>query len=253
MLPLEGEVREERWEWGGGAESGWWDLSGEGCKVVYYPTPAFPLHCTVSSQSARDLWQPSFHCYAHVFQMMANAFLFYPLPFFTEGKASLQIEGRDGWPHVAWWTNHSICSVIAFRCLRASNQARVPDFSLGITFAFLLNSTILSDFDFHFCDDTISSRNLELKGFISAYSLVIRKGSLLRNTRQGAGGRSRIRGQGRMLLTGLLGLLSYISQDCLVRNGATHSRQGLPTPVINQQNACKTLLKIRLLEQFLNC
>lgn len=148
---------------------------------------------------------------------------------------------------------HSICSVIAFRCLRASNQARVPDFSLGITSASLLNSTIWSDFAFHFCDDTISSRNLELKGFISAYSLVIRKGSLLRNTRQGAGGRSRIRGQGRMLLTGLLGLLSYISQDCLLRNGATHSRQGLPTPVINQQNACKTLLKIRLLEQFFNC
>jgi hypothetical protein len=124
---------------------------------------------------------------------------------------------------------------------------------LGITSASLLNSTIVPDFAFHFCDNIVSCRHLGLKGFISVYSLVIREGSQLRNSSQEAGGRSRSRGQRRMLLTGLLGLLSYISQDCLLRDGIAHSRPDLATSVINQGNACKTYLKIRLMEQFLIC
>lgn len=42
-----------------------------------------------------------------------------------------------------------------------------------------------------------------------------------------------------MLLSGLVGLHSSTTSDHLLRGGTAHSGRGLPTPVVNQENARK--------------
>jgi hypothetical protein len=56
----------------------------------------------------------------------------------------------------------------------------------------------------------------------------ITEGSQGRNSRQETKGRNRSRGHGRILLTGLLSLLSYRTQVHLPRGDPTHSGWALP-------------------------
>lgn len=65
------------------------------------------------------------------------------------------------------------------------------------------------------------------------------KGSQGRNSRKEPEGKSRGRGPGGVLPTGLFPMahLAYTTQDHLPKGGTTHSKLGPPTSIINQGNA----------------
>jgi hypothetical protein len=84
----------------------------------------------------------------------------------------------------------------------------------------------------------------------SAYTstlLLIIEGSQDRNSEQETGARrSWYKSHGGLLLTGLLSLLSYRTQDHQPRDDTTHNRLGSPPLIINGENA----LQLDLMEAF---